>query len=88
MIRVAIVDDHHAMRLGLHTALRSEPGIVPVGTASSGAQLAPMLYSTQPDVVLLDYTCPTQTGLLYAIASRPTRPGPPSSSTPPSPTFR
>lgn len=63
MIRVAIVDDHHAMRLGLHTALRSEPGIVPVGTASSGAELAPMLYGTQPDVVLLDYNLPDADGL-------------------------
>lgn len=63
MIRVAIVDDHHALRLGLHTALRSEPGIVPVGTASNGAELAPMLYSTQPDVVLLDYNLPDADGL-------------------------
>jgi two-component system response regulator DevR len=63
MIRVAIVDDHHAMRLGLHTALRSEPGIVPVGTASNGAELAPMLYRTRPDVVLLDYNLPGADGL-------------------------
>lgn len=88
MIRVAIVDDHHAMRLGLHTALRSEPGIVPVGTASSGAQLAPMLYSTQPDVVLLDYNLPDADGLALCHRIKATRPGPPSSSTPPSPTSR
>lgn len=63
MIRVAIVDDHHAMRLGLQTALRSEPGIVPVGVAASAAELEPLLYRTQPDVVLLDYHLPDSDGL-------------------------
>ncbi len=28
MIRVAVVDDHHAVRLGLHAAIRSEPGLL------------------------------------------------------------
>ena len=36
VIRVAIADDHHAVRLGLHAAIRSEPGLVPVGAASDG----------------------------------------------------
>jgi DNA-binding NarL/FixJ family response regulator len=63
MIGVAIVDDHHAVRLGLHTALRSEPGLVPVGTAANAAELAPLLYRTRPDVVLLDYNLPDVDGL-------------------------
>jgi two-component system response regulator DevR len=63
VIRVAIADDHHAVRLGLYAALRSEPGLVPVGAASDGAGLAPLLYSTQPDVVLLDYHLPDTDGL-------------------------
>jgi DNA-binding NarL/FixJ family response regulator len=63
MIRVAIVDDHHAVRLGLHTALRSEPGLVPVGTAANAAELAPLLYRTRPDIVLLDYNLPDVDGL-------------------------
>ena len=63
MIRVAIVDDHHAVRLGLHTALRGEPGLLPVGCAGSAAELAPLLYRTQPDVVLLDYRLPGDDGL-------------------------
>jgi two-component system, NarL family, response regulator DevR len=63
VIRVAVADDHHAVRLGLHAALRSEPGLVPVGAASDGHGLAPLLRTTAPDVVLLDYHLPDTDGL-------------------------
>jgi DNA-binding NarL/FixJ family response regulator len=63
MIRVAIVDDHHALRLGLETAIRSEPGLVPAGVAATAAELAPLLYRSRPDVVLLDYNLPDVDGL-------------------------
>jgi len=63
VIRVAIADDHHAVRLGLHAAIRSEPGLVPVGAASDGHGLAPLLRTTDPDVVLLDYHLPDTDGL-------------------------
>ena len=63
MIRVAIVDDHHAVRLGLHSALRSEPDLVPVGSAADAAEFAPLLYRSRPDIVLLDYNLPDIDGL-------------------------
>ena len=63
MIRVAIVDDHQAVRLGLHTALHSEPGLIPVGSAAGRADLEPLLYRTAPDVVLLDYYLDGEDGL-------------------------
>jgi DNA-binding NarL/FixJ family response regulator len=77
MIGVAIVDDHHAVRLGLHTALDSEPGMSPVGAATNGAELAPLLYRTRPDVVLLDYNLPDVDGLTVCrnIKSTPLAPG-------------
>jgi hypothetical protein len=52
--RVVIVDDHHAVRLGHQMALEAEPGLVPVGTASTAGELAPLLDRVDPDVVLLD----------------------------------
>jgi DNA-binding NarL/FixJ family response regulator len=63
MITVAIVDDHHAVRLGLRAALLSEPGLEPVGSAANGAETEVLLYRTRPDVVLLDYHMPGADGL-------------------------
>jgi DNA-binding NarL/FixJ family response regulator len=63
MIRVAIADDHHAVRLGLQTAIDAEPGLTLAGSASNAAELAPMLYRNQPDVLLLDYHLPDGDGL-------------------------
>jgi DNA-binding NarL/FixJ family response regulator len=63
MIRVAIIDDHPAVRLGLESALRSEPGLVPVGAAEQPEDLPPLLYRTRPDVVLVDYHLPRRDGL-------------------------
>jgi DNA-binding NarL/FixJ family response regulator len=63
MIRIVILDDHPAVRLGLASALRSEPGLLPVGDAQQPDELAPLLYRTRPDVVLLDYHLPRRDGL-------------------------
>ncbi len=54
MIRVAILDQHPAMRAGLEAILRETAGIVPVGAAADGRELWPLLYRTDPDVVVID----------------------------------
>ena len=64
MIRVAVVDDHPALRAGLKTVLDAEPEITCVG-ASDGAEerVWPMLNLVRPDVLLLDYHLPRGDGL-------------------------
>jgi DNA-binding NarL/FixJ family response regulator len=63
MIRVAVVDDHHAVRLGLTAMLAGEPDMEPVGAATSVAETGSLLYRTAPDVVLLDYRLSDGDGL-------------------------
>ena len=63
MIRIALIDDHPALVAGLTAVLRAEPGLLPVGTASDGAEAEHLLYRTQPDLVLLDYHLPRTDGL-------------------------
>jgi DNA-binding NarL/FixJ family response regulator len=61
--RVAVVDDHHAIRADLEAALAAQPGLVCVGTASEVEQVAPLLYRARPDVLILDYHLPRSNGL-------------------------
>ena len=64
MIRVVIVDDHPALRAGLHTVLESEPGIVYTGESDGKEESVwPLLRRVGPDVVLLDYHLPKGDGL-------------------------
>jgi DNA-binding NarL/FixJ family response regulator len=76
VITVAIIDDHHAIRLGLRTALLSEPGLEPVGSAVDAAEPAVLMYRTRPDVVLLDYHLPGTDGLTLCRRIKPEVPAP------------
>lgn len=64
MIRTVIVDDHQAVRAGLETVLGEAPDLVAAGAASGELELWPLLRSTRPDVVLMDYHLPGTDGLL------------------------
>jgi DNA-binding NarL/FixJ family response regulator len=64
MIRVVIVDDHPALRAGLHTVLDAEPGIVVAGESDGKEESVwPLLTRSRPDLVLLDYHLPRGDGL-------------------------
>lgn len=77
MIRIAIVDDHPAMRAGLATVLEAAPDLVAVGSAGTAEDVRPLINTTAPDVVLLDYHLPGRDGLQLCrqIKSQPLAPG-------------
>ncbi len=76
MIRVALVDDHPALVAGLTTVLRHEPGIVPVGSAVDLAEAEHLVYTTHPDLVLLDYHLPRGDGLQFCHRLKTDAPAP------------
>lgn len=65
MIRVLLVDDHPALRAGLFTVLRAEPGIVPQAAVSSPREALAELGRGRPDLVLLDYHLQEGDGLTF-----------------------
>jgi len=63
MIRVALVDDHPAVRVGLHALLRGEPGLIPIAVPVLD-ELAPKdVLAAEPDVALVDGQLAVGTGL-------------------------
>jgi DNA-binding NarL/FixJ family response regulator len=54
MTRIVVIDPQPAIRAGLAMMLRSEPGLVPVGSATGAADGLVLVERQRPDVVLLD----------------------------------
>jgi DNA-binding NarL/FixJ family response regulator len=52
--RIAIVDPQPAVRAGLTALLRSEPGLVPVGSAGTAEEALELVARGAPDIVLLE----------------------------------
>jgi len=63
VIRALIVDDHPAVVSGLVGALRSEPGLVPLGTASGLSAALVEAARSAPNVALIDYQLADGNGL-------------------------
>jgi DNA-binding NarL/FixJ family response regulator len=64
MIRVSVVDDHPALRTGLWTVIRSEPGMSFAGSAAGPGEAIELVERVRPDVVLVDYQLPGEDGIL------------------------
>jgi DNA-binding NarL/FixJ family response regulator len=57
-IRVLIVDDHPAIRVGVRTIINDAPGLLVVAEAGSAAEASTLYRSCQPDVTLVDLRLP------------------------------
>jgi DNA-binding NarL/FixJ family response regulator len=64
VIRALIVDDHPAVLSGLVSAFRSEPGLVPLGTATGVSAALIEAERVRPNVALIDYRLADGDGLV------------------------
>jgi len=76
MIRLALLDDHPAVLVGLQRVIEQEPGIVIVGAAPTAPELARDLGDRRPDVVVVDHDVVRSDGLLQCRRTKD-RPQPP-----------
>ena len=63
MIKVAIVDDHSVVRIGIKYVLKTEPRLSFVGEASTGEEALPLVERVKPDILLLDVRMPGMDGI-------------------------
>jgi DNA-binding NarL/FixJ family response regulator len=77
MIRLALLDDHPAVLVGLQRVIEQEPDIAIVGAAPSAPELARELGDRRPDVVVVDHDVARSDGLSQCrrIKDRPHPPG-------------
>jgi DNA-binding NarL/FixJ family response regulator len=68
VIRALIVDDHPAVLGGLVSALRSEPGLVPLATATGVSGALNEAERRAPNVALIDYRLADGDGLVLCHA--------------------
>src|SRR4051812_37277752 len=54
MTRIAVLDRHAAVRAGLCALFDAQPGIASAGSVAEARDLVPLLYRTDPDVVIVD----------------------------------
>lgn len=73
-IRVLVVDDHRAVRLGLVAYLEAQQGIEVVGEAEDGRAGVELCRLLEPDLVLMDIHMPVLGGVEATRAIKRRRP--------------
>ena len=63
MIRVLLADDHPVVRSAVRELLDDSADFATVGEAVNGREAVDLAMSVRPDVVLMDVTMPTMSGL-------------------------
>lgn len=62
-IRLLLVDDHAVIRTGLKMLLESQPDMLIVGEAATGAEALEKAALLQPNIVVMDITLPDLSGI-------------------------
>jgi two-component system, NarL family, response regulator NreC len=62
-IRVALVDDHPVVRIGLKALINSEPDMMVVGQAGNGLEALTLAEAEKPDVMVMDISMPEMDGM-------------------------
>ncbi len=74
-INVLVVDDHAVVREGIRHVLSEDAGFNVVAEAANGAEALTLAETRRPDVVVLDITMPSESGLDVAVRLRSVLPG-------------
>jgi len=69
-IRVLCVDDHPLLREGIAAIVNSQPDMVLIATATTGAEAIQRFKEHQPDVTLMDLRLPDMSGVESLIVIR------------------
>ena len=69
-IRVILVDDHPALRMGLRIVLEQAPDVQVVAEAGTGEEALALIHALQPDVAVLDCQLPGLSGAQVAAEIR------------------
>ncbi len=62
MIRVVLIDDHPALRMGLRIVLEQAPDVHVVAEAGSGQEALALIQALRPEVAVLDCQLPDMPG--------------------------
>ncbi len=61
--KILIIDDHAVVLAGIRAALKREPDLEIVGSATDGLKAVPMIKSLRPDIVIMDISMPHLDGV-------------------------